>query len=183
MDYSEFSEFLLRHIGILRVELLPVELVETITEIENTFPHFGMSLVEPIGLKEIRGKELQLVLFCSDEFPMFTNRFMNFLDSSGSLIGHDVLPSEKHLYDNPNYLWLTEHIFIDLSKLRDKYTKCVLASIPFNIEGLPEEIKPIVYYPSPKTADILNEHYHVDHNVIATVILGVDGVKYRSNDR
>ena len=183
VDYNEFSELLLRHPGIIRVELLPDELVETITEIETTFPHFGMTLVEPTGLKDICKKKLKLVLFCTDDFPMFTNRFMNFLDSGGSLIGHDVLPHEKHLYDNPNYVWLTDHIFIDLSRLRDQYTKCVLASIPFKVEGLPDEYEPIVYYPCMKTADIINTHYDVGKNVIATVLLGVDGIKTCSGDR
>ena len=183
MDYSEFSELLLRHPGVLRVEVLPDDFLDDIMDIENSFPHFGVTDVEPIGFKEICKKDLRMVMFCTDDFPMFTNRFMNFLDKSGSLIGHDILPSEKHQYKNPNYVWLTEHIFIDLSKIRDNYAKCVLSPIPLKVEGVPDSIAPIVYYPCLKSADMMNTHFNVGRNVIATVLLGVDGVGPGSSDR
>jgi hypothetical protein len=181
--YSEFYKKLLLHPGIIHAEILTEDILERVRQIEASFPHFGVTVVDPVGLHEIEKKGLKLILFCNDDFPMFTDHFMNFIDSSGSLIGHDVLPSEKHKYDNPNYVWLTDHIFMDLTRLGDCYTKCVLSSMPLKVNGLPKGVEPIVYYPCLETVELINTRYKEGRNAIATVLVGVDGVEINSPNR
>lgn len=82
--YSEFSKALLLHPGVVRIELLTEDLERQIRDIESSPANVGFTPVDPVGLGDVCGRGLRLILFCSNEFPMFTEPFMEIVDSRGT---------------------------------------------------------------------------------------------------
>ena len=179
MDYVDFSRCLLMHPGIIRMELLTDEILKEVHSIEYSEKNVGFLPNDPIGLFDIEDHDLRLILFCSHEFPMFTESFIKIVDGKGEVVGYDVLDEDKDKMDSPDYVWLTKNIFFDISKLTDYGMKCVIDSLSMNVEGLPEDIRPRVFYPCVDTANHLNRKFGAEGKICATVLLGVDGVTFR----
>jgi len=177
--YTDFSKALLLHPGIVRIELLTDELVKEVQSIEYSSENVGFMPIDPIGLKDITDRDLKLILFCSHEFPMFTELFMDIVDSRGTLVGHDIPLGEKEKYDSPCAIWLTDNLFFDMSLMSEHHLKTVIRSLALNLEGV-EEVKPRVFYPCVSTAEHLNKRFGVSGMITATILLGVDGVRFRS---
>lgn len=180
VQYSDFAKALLNHPGIIRIELITGDVRKEIEDIEYSPMNVGFAPNDPMGLQDVLGKDLRLILFCSHEFRMFTEPFIDIVDSRGSLIGHDVMDCEKDKYDDPDLVWLTSNIFMNPNLVTEHHIKSVIRSLALDVEGLPEDILPRVYYPCTATAEHLNDRYGVAGKISATVLVGVDGVKFRS---
>ena len=178
VHYTEFSKALLLHPGIIRLELLTKDLMEEVRSIENSPLNVGFMPIDPVGYGEVCSKKLKLIAFCSTEFPMFTERFMDIVDSRGMMVGHDVLDSEKAEYDSKDYIWLTNNLFFDMTMMGEHHLKCAIHSLALNVEGLDDGICPRVYYPCAASADHLNEKFGASGKVSSTVIIGVDGITF-----
>lgn len=181
MHYSEFSKALLLHPGIIRLELLTNDLMEEIRSIENSPLNVGFTPIDPVGYGEVCSKKLRLIAFCSTEFPMFTERFMCIVDSRGTMVGHDVLESEKAQFDSEDYIWLTSNLFFDMTLVGEHHLKSVIHSLALNVDGLDDGISPRVYYPCVESANYLNKKFGASGKVSSTVIIGVDGITFRSD--
>lgn len=178
MLYRDFSKFLLLHPGIVRIELLSDDILEEVRGIEWSSKNINFAPVDPVGLRDIEERDLRLILFCSSEFPMFTDSFMEIVDSRGESIGHDVLISERHKYESPDHIWLTSNLFFDIKLLSDYYIKIIIKSLSMDIDGLPEDVSPIVFYPCAATANYINDRFNVTGKIVSTLLMGVDGVKF-----
>ncbi len=165
------------HPGVVRIELLTEELEEKIRGIEHSPYNIGFTPVDPVGFGEICGFDLKLILFCSSEFPMFTERFMDIIDSRGTLIGHDVMDSDKHLFSARRLVWLTDNLFVDTAMMSDYPLKTVIRSLQMDIEGV-EDADVRVYYPCADAADYLNEMFGATGKITATVLIGANNVKF-----
>ncbi len=181
MHYSEFSKALLTQPGVVRLEYLDDGLMKEIGEIEHSPNNVGFTPVDPVGFTEVCSMPLRLIMFCSKEFKMFTETFMDIVDSRGGVVGHDVLITERQQYDSDRYVWLAENIFIDMSALSDYTIKTVIHSFPLQIEGL-NGVETRAYYPSATAADYLNSRFGAQGKIVATIILGADGVHFRQKD-
>ena len=181
MLYNDFSKALLLHPGIVRIELLTDELVSEVKDIEYSSKNVGFTPIDPIGLHDILGKDLRLILFCSNEFQMFTECFMDIVDSRGTLVGHDIQPEEKDQIVGEGIIWLTDNLYFDLALVNEHHLKTVIRSLALHIEDA-DEVEPRVFYPCVETADHLNDRFGVSGKIVATVLLGVDGVEFRSFD-
>ena len=153
MHYADFSKALLLHPGVVRLELLTDDSMECINEMEHSPLNASLMPVDPEGLHDIAKKELQLIAFCSSDFPMFTEPFIDIIDGRGNLIGHDVLDKDKDQFDSDDYIWLTSNIFFDITKMTEYGIRSVIHSLSLDVKGIPEEIHPRVYYPCKMTAD------------------------------
>jgi hypothetical protein len=120
-------------------------------------------------------------MFCSREFEMFTETFIDIVDSRGGLVGHDVLMSERNQYDSDQYVWLAENIFVDLTALSDYTIKTIIHSFPLQISGV-SDVVTRAYYPSATAADYLNSRFGAQGKIVSTIIIGVDGVHFRKAD-
>jgi len=176
--YSDFSKALLLHPGVVRIELLTDELLKRVYDIEYSPLNIGFMPIDPVGLLDISAYDLKLILFCSNEFPMFTEPFMDIVDCKGRIVGHDVLDEDKSQYDDCGYIWFTNNLFFDPYVECDYRMKCVIKSLALNVEGVPDRIKPRVYYPCKPAADLLNEMHDAKGRISATVLVGVDGVSF-----
>jgi len=99
MHYSDFSKALLLHPGVVRIEPLSDDLINKIREMEYEHSNESVMPSVPVGLNEISYKKLKLILFCSINFGMFTEPFMEIIDERGTRIGHDVLFGTQGDYD------------------------------------------------------------------------------------
>lgn len=178
MNYSEFSRCLLLHPGVIRIELLTDDLLKDVHRIEYSKENVGFLPNDPIGLLDIEKYTLGLILFCSHEFPMFTESFMRIVDSKGEVIGRDVMDWELEQMDSPDYVWLTRNLYFDISNLTDYGMKCLIGSLDLKVEGLPEAVRPRVFYPCSTTAKYLNKMFGAEGKICATVLVGVDGIEF-----
>ncbi len=178
MNYSEFSRCLLLHPGVIRIELLTDDLLKDVHRIEYSKENVGFLPNDPIGLLDIEKHTLGLILFCSHEFPMFTESFMRIVDSKGEVIGRDVMDWELEQMDSPDYVWLTKNLYFDISNLTDYGMKCLIGSLDLKVEGLPEAVRPRVFYPCSTTAKYLNKMFGAEGKICATVLVGVDGIEF-----
>jgi hypothetical protein len=91
MRFTDISESLLLYPGVLEMEVLTNEILSDILVLEYSSSNIGFTPVEPDGLIEVCNSDLRLILFCNEDFPMFTEPFMDIIDKDGKLVGHDVL--------------------------------------------------------------------------------------------
>ncbi len=178
MDYQDFSKSLLLHPGIVRIELLSEDIKKEIYDIEYSTENVGFFPVDPVGLIDVCSHDLKLILFCSMDFNMFTGPFMTLIDGKGEVVGHDILDNERDQYDSPDYIWLTSNLFFDMSLLTEYGVRCVMGSLPLDLDDLPKDIRPRVFYPSKATADMLNHRFGATGNICSTVLLGVNNVLF-----
>lgn len=175
MLYSEFVNVLSQFPGIVRFENLDQEVMRRVMDLEYSPRNIGFTPVDPEGILEVSNKNLNMVLFCDRNFPMFTQPFMDILDKNGRLIGFDIMDRDKHIFKSDNFIWLTDNLFVDISQLDSRgELRTVIHSVSFPMPGIPDDVKPRVYYPSVATAKYLNKHYRIKCRVISTVLLGVD---------
>ena len=179
MDYVDFSKALLLFPGIVRIELMDDDLLSMIHGIEHSDQNVGFMPNYPLGLKEISEYSLRLILFCSSEFPMFTEPFMDIIDSRGKRVGHDVLDEDLHEYDDPQNIWLTRNIFFNPGECCDYNLTCVIRSLALDLPNMPDDVRPRVYYPCRATAETLNQRFGVKGKIVSTVLIGVDNVLFR----
>jgi len=99
MRYSDFSKSLLLHPGIVRIEPLNEDLMGKIKKMEYEHADEGVMLSDPVGLNEIFSKDVRMLLFCSIKFRMFTEPFMEIIDSRGTVVGRDVLFGTEKEHD------------------------------------------------------------------------------------
>ena len=178
MEYQDFSKSLLLHPGIVRIELLTDDIRKEVYDIEYSNENVGFFPVDPVGLIEVCSHKLKLILFCSIDFKMFTSPFMKLVDGRGEVIGHDILSEERSQYTSPDYIWLTSNLFFDMSLLSEYGVKCVMGSLPLDLDDLPNDVRPRIFYPSKATADMLNKKFGATGNICSTVLLGVDNVSF-----
>lgn len=178
VKYSDFSKALLLHPGVVRIELLSDELLKEIHDIEYSPENMGFMPIDSVGLIDVSKQKLKLILFCSKEFKMFTEPFMDIIDTRGRRIGHDVLDHDKPRYSCPEFIWLTENLFFDPDILCENELRCVIRSLSFEMEGLEKGVKPRVFYPCKPVADMLNQRFGATGKITATVLLGVNNVEF-----
>jgi hypothetical protein len=178
VHYSDFSKALLLHPGVVRIEMLTDDILEEVRGIEYSPLNFGFTQVDPAGLGEVADYDLKLILFCSSRFPMFTESFMDIVDSRGNLVGHDIMEKDKIRYIGDQYVWLTSNLFFDMTLVTEHHLKTVIHSLGLHIDGLPSDVRPRVYYPCAASADHLNEEFGITGKVNATVLVGVNNVEF-----
>lgn len=175
MLYSEFVDVLSAFPGVVRFEALSQDIMRRVMDLEYSPRNIGFTPVDPEGVLEISNKNVHMVLFCDGKFPMFTQPFMDILDKNGRLIGFDIMDRDKHIFNSDNFIWLTDNLFVDIAMLDSRgELRTVMHSVSFPMPGLPDDVKPRVYYPSIETARYLNKHFRIKSRVVSTVLLGVD---------
>jgi len=177
MHYSELSKALLTHPGVVRLEYLSDDVQEAVGEIEYSPNNVGFTPIDPAGLNEVCSMPLRLIMFCSAEFQMFDQTFIDIVDTRGELVGHDVLGQDRHLYESDDYIWLADNIVLDLTAMSDYPLRTVIHSFPFRVDGA-EGVEMRLFYPSVMSAEYLNDRFGARGKIVATVLLGVNGVEF-----
>ena len=175
---SEFIETLSGMPGVVCLSELTDDVIAELEKFEFSPPANGFLPVEPIGFKEVADSDLSLIMFFDDHLPSFTlEPFMELVNSSGDLVGHDILLSEKHLYDSPNYIWLSDNMFFDMTKVAGDEMRCLIRSARYAPECLPIDVSARVYFPCTSTVEYLIDHFGHSQDV-SVVLLGADGIVF-----
>jgi hypothetical protein len=178
VKYSDFSKTLLLQPGIIRIELLTDDVINDLRRIEFSPMNFSFMPVDPVGFSDIASRDLKIILFCTQDFYAPLEPFMDLIDSRGTRIGHDIRESEKHLYDSPDYIWLTDTMFFDVSLITEFEMKCVIHSVNFKVEGMPDSIKARAFFPCTSSVAYLFDKYGATGKVISAIMVGVEGVEF-----
>lgn len=176
MRYRDFSKSLLLHKGIVRIELLSEDIANKLIELDFAPNKDAFMPQDPVGLNEVLSKDLKLILLCSNEFEMFTEPFMDLVDCRGNIVGHDIVGDDKTGLED--MIWICSNIYLDPNLLTEHRIRNVIHSVPLHLEGIPEEIRPRVFYPSLDSYRYLKEKFGAKGNIASIAVLGVNGVEF-----
>jgi hypothetical protein len=177
MRISEFADFLSTQRGIVRLVPMSEGTISRLRAFEFSAPANGFLPVEPCGFDEVVDSSASFVLFFDRSLSLQLEPFMDLVDSSGNLVGHDILSSERHLYDSPDYMWLSDTMFFDITKIEGKEMRCKIRSVRFRPDFLPEGIEARVHFPCTSSVQYLIDSFGEGIEDPSVVILGVDGVE------
>lgn len=163
--------------GVIRIEPLTDEMISVLAKFEFSAPANGFLPVDPVGFNEVMDSDLSLVMFFDDNLASFSEEpFMDLVDSRGVVVGHDILASERHLYDSPDYIWLSDNMFFDIKKVAGYEMRCLIKAARYRPECLPEGIEARVFFPCTSTVEYLDERFGYTNDT-AVVLLGIDGTE------
>ncbi len=158
--------------GVIRIEAISDDIISDLSKFEFSAPANGFLPVHPIGFTDVVESEISLIMFFDDHLSSFEPEpFMDLVDSEGTVVGHDINLAEKHLYDSPNYIWISDNIFFDVTKVSGGEMKCLIKAASYRPECLPEGIEAKVFFPCTSSVEYLDNMFGYTHDV-AVVLLG-----------
>ncbi len=163
--------------GIIDLEPLTDDVVDVLKGFEFSVPANGFLPVYPKGFDDVIGSGHSFVFFFEDGANKFSlEPFMDLVDSKGRVVGHDILPEERHLYDSPDYIWLSDNMFFDVKQVAGLEMKCIIRSVRFRPDYMPENLAARVCFPCTSSVEYLRERFGYGNDA-AVVLIGVDGLK------
>jgi len=174
---SEFKSLLCVQPGIIDLEPLIEDVIDVLRGFEFSIPANGFLPVYPKGFDEVVESGHSFVFFFKDGVNKFSlEPFMDLVDSRGTVVGHDILPEDRHLYDSPDYIWLSDNMFFDMKKVAGLEMKCIIRSVRFRPEYMPEGVSARVCFPCTSSVEYLREIFGYGDDT-AVVLMGVDGLE------
>ena len=178
MRYSEFEKILKEQSGDIRLVPLSSEIVNVLKGFEYSPPSNGFLPVDVVGFREIIGSQMSfVVLSCGGKLSFKTEPFMKLVDSRGNVVGHDIQLSEKHLYDSPDYIWISDDLFFDAKKVEGYEMTCEIHAVKLNIDLLPDDIEARIFFPCTSSVEFLIDSFGLDENKTSVMLMGVDGLE------
>ncbi len=177
MRRKEFVDFLSSQQGVIRLVEMSEETISHLRGFEFSMPNNRYLPVEPMGFDEVVNSSVSFVLFFDESLALPLEPFMDLVDSDGNLVGHDVLPDERDLYDSPDYIWLSDTMFFDVNKVGRCEMRCIIHSVTFKPDYLPEGMEGRVHFPCTSSVEYLIERFGTGIDDPLVVILGMDGVE------
>ena len=181
MRRTELIDFLSSQQGIVRLEQMTKGVIANLRSFEFSAPANGYLPVEPVGFNEVVNSSVSFVLFFDKSLSFSLEPFMDLVDTSNNLVGHDILPTERHLYDSPNYIWLSDTMFFDATKIGGRGMKCLIRSVRFKPNYLPQGMEARIHFPCTSSVEYLVKRFGEGIEHPSVVILGVDGVEPDEN--
>jgi len=178
MKYSEFDRIIKEQAGDIRLEPLSSEIVDVLKGFEYSPPSNGFLPVDAVGFREVIDSQLSFVVLNGGGGISFkTEPFMQLVDSRGAVVGHDIPLSEKHLYDSPDYIWISDDLFFDVKKVQGYEMKCEIHAMKLDTDFLPDDVSARVHFPCTSSVEFLIDRFGLDENKTSVMLMGVDGVE------
>lgn len=178
MNPEEFIEILSGMPGVIRIAELTDDVISDLTRFEFSAPANGFLPVDPIGFNEVVESDISLIMFFDDHLASFEPEpFMYLVDSRGTVVGHDIILSEKHLYDSPEYIWLSDNMFFDMTKASGSEMRCLIKAARYRPECIPEDIRAKVFFPCTSSVEYLLDRFGYSDDT-SVVLLGADGIEH-----
>ena len=178
MQYGEFLTTVRGLAGVIRAEPLDCATMESIVASEGEIRTVsGGMRIENIGVGTCASCRDLFVLFCDGGFARPSTVTMEMVDDRGVTVGHDV-PSgmRESLKGRKDLIWLTDDFVMYPEKMEPYDVRMVMRASRLECP-LPPGVDPWVFYPSPTTADAVNEAFGMSVRRMSTVIVGVDGLE------
>lgn len=177
LRFSEFKSLLCAQPGIIDLEPLTEDNIDVLKEFEFSIPSNGFLPVYAKGFDDVLESSQRFIFFFDDEVARFSlEPFMDLVDNQGTIVGHDILPEDRHLYDSPDYIWISDNMFFDIKLVAGREMKCIIHSVRFKPDYMPEGIAARVHFPCTSSVEYLRELFGYD-NSIGTVLMGVNGLE------
>ncbi len=178
MLLEEILGRLREEVGAVRVEVMPDDLCEKIVAEEATVEAaMGNMPVINTGLDECMGRDVRICVFENDEFWHPAIRTMRMVGEDGQEVGHDLTPDEI-----PEFMKRSDVMFISDDFVM--YPEVEIAGTP-SMEMLaveyvcrdgwiPREQKPIIWYPSSTSDEIIRRYFGQPDDGTATGMLALN---------
>ena len=177
MRRSEFEEAVSGMPGIVRLNKLTDDVLREIGKFEFSAPANGFLPVDPVGFTDVACSPGRYALYFNEGLMHFEPEpFMDLVDSRGTVVGHDIVLSEKHLYDSPDYIWISDNMFFDMKKVAGLEMRCLIKSVRYRPGPIPEDVVAKVFFPCTSTVEYLLNHCGFGQDV-SVVLMGVDGLE------
>ena len=176
MRYSEFVSTISKQPGVIRLVPLAGDTISVLRNHESSEPSNGYLPVEHAGFEEVVGCPYSFVLFFTHDLSFELQPFMNLVDSRGVVVGHDILPSQREEYESPDHIWLSDTLFFDMKKVEGRAIRCVIHSIGYHPEFLPESAEIRLCFPCTSSFSLLQERYGPDIEDPSLVLIGIEGI-------
>ena len=179
MRKGEFMDAMLRTAGVIRIEPIPPDLAQSVaaTEVSVDTITGGMRL-ENIGLFQCLHCPDVFVLFCDGVFKRPNEITMRMIDLDGVVIGHDVPPDMIHEYEGrTDICWMSDGFVLFPERIGNRDAKMVIGCSEYLSEDIDEGTRMRLFYPSIRSAELMNTRFGVFREGVSTAILGVDGLE------
>jgi len=174
---SDFVRIITDQPQVTRLEPLTEDIKRILREFEFTPVTPNYLPVEHRGFDEVTGCDSCFILFCRGGMSMSLEPFMDLVDSEGRRVGHDILPSERHLYDSPDYIWLSDTLFFDVNKVDRGEMRCIIHSVRFDADYIPDSVEARICFPCTSSVDYLLDLFEEDREKASVLLLGVRGLE------
>lgn len=157
--------------GVLDARILERDVVSLLQNLESADRTFAGMPMDCPGMDACASKETVIALFCDGDYPAPEESMLELVDSRGVTIGHDVPECQRHRYEEPSVLWMTQNMVLYPEKMTEGEIRVVLHAFRMDMDGSDAW----VYYPSKESADILNDMFGTTGRSLSTLIVGTDG--------
>ena len=180
MHSTEYLRLLRSIPGVVRVELAPADLVQSVAEMEASITRGvgGGMRISNSGMVQCMDRDMIAVIFCDSDFKRPDQVTMRMVNPEGVVVGHDVPPSRMEEFkarDDISWIASTFVMYPDLIGNDD--ATMVMGSSSLTVAGAPEESAAEMFFPSCSSADMINSRFAMDNKGISNAIVGVDGIE------
>ena len=163
--------------GVVGAEPLDGDLVDEVCRIESSIKAVSGGMeVENRGILDCAAMGRHYVLFCDASFPRPEQVTMQMVDELGEVIGHDVPPGMRDLFENrDDVVWISDGFVIYPGLIGNRDARMVMLSSRLSVPGL-SGTEAVSFYPSASSAEAIGSRFGVSDPKVAAVVLGVDGV-------
>ena len=178
MRSTEYLGLLRAMPGVVRAELVPADLVQSVAEMEASITRAsgGMKL-ENSGMVQCLKRSMVAVVFCDCDFKRPEAVTMRMVDTDGVVIGHDVPPSRMDEFRaRDDVLWIASGFIMYADLICSNDATMVMDSSSLMVAGAPEDSVAEMFYPSCSSSDMINTRFAMPGGMISNAIVGIDGI-------
>lgn len=164
--------------GVVRVEVMPDALCGSVVREESTVTAAGgMMDVRNLGLDEVMGRSLRLVLFVDTSFEVPSGAPMRMVDSAGNLLGHQIPKGDVPKYVGRHDVTFLSDDFVmydDVAVVDDMTME--MPPIPYRgtDDWVPGSAGPVIWFPSTTGSMVVHRHFGQPIDDLATALMGLD---------
>ena len=177
MDLDQFIEKLSSETGVVRIEVMPDELMDEIVMEESTVEAAGGMKVINTGLEDCLRRKVRLCVFTDTDFIMPECPTMRMLDADGNIIGHDLSPGMIEEYSSREDVMFLSDDFIVYSDA-DMCGDASMEMLPIRYRGIGEwileEWDAVLWYSSPSSSEIISGHFEERRFGLAAGVMGLN---------
>ena len=125
--------------GVVGAEPLDGDLVDEVCRIESSIRAVSGGMeVENRGILDCAAMGRHYALFCDASFPRPEQVTMQMVDELGEVIGHDVPPGMRNLFENrDDVVWISDGFVIYPGLIGNRDARMVMLSSRLSVPGLP----------------------------------------------
>ena len=178
MRIGQFMEALGYRDGIEGVFLPDASLLEKIRSEEcDASVAGGIMRYDPVGMRECMSMDAVVLLRCGNGFAYPSFLRMEMVDDAGIVIGHNIKPEDKSLYEGrDDIIWISDSFVMYAERVSHHDASILLYSHEYDVSEICDGVVAKIYSPTMTSCAVIDEVYGKSGLGVCTAILGVNGL-------